>query len=138
MLLLLCKDRSNFSDDVCLSGADVSVDVPDELDISHLRGAGKQLTEQELPEDDGGQQPPEAAAAAAPGRSVDQSQPFHQSFTALNFTLPAVEQCFLGQPICFFIQSLLHSGITCRHFVGCSVSCLQDLLTQMTKVLSCL
>lgn len=64
-----CKDWSSFNANLCLTHcSDVSVDVPDELDISHLRAAGKQPTEQELPEDDGGQQHP---AAAAPGGAVN-------------------------------------------------------------------
>lgn len=52
---------------------DVSVDVPDELDISHLRAAGKQPTEEELPEgDDARGRPP---VPVAPGRQSDISLP---------------------------------------------------------------
>ena len=31
---------------------DVSLDMPDTLDLSHLRGSGKQAGEQELPEEE--------------------------------------------------------------------------------------
>ena len=34
---------------LCLH-SDVSVEVPDEIDISHIRGSGKQPGEEELPE----------------------------------------------------------------------------------------